>query len=230
MRTKQIPRPSAPWRCSSSAPAARPRRRPRRRRAASTAAQSQAPASAPAEAKTLTVWLMNGSASDDLVKQLNTEFEAAHPGVTVKYEVQQWNGIVSRLNGALAAPQPPDVVETGNTQTANYAAAGALADLTDKRADLGGGTSADSTSRRRGLARRPERLVDLAGQALRGAVLRGHPDRHLQQGPVHRRRHRPGVDHEQGQAHRRGEDAPGRRTRASPTTPASTSRARTGTP
>ena len=37
--------------------------------AASTAAQSQAPASAPAEAKTLTVWLMNGSASDDLVKQ-----------------------------------------------------------------------------------------------------------------------------------------------------------------
>ena len=114
--------------------------------AASTPAQSQAAASQPAEARTLTVWLMNGSASDDLVKQLNTEFEAAHPGVTVKYEVQQWNGIVSRLNGALAAPQPPDVVETGNTQTANYAAAGALMDLTDKRADLGGGSSADSSS------------------------------------------------------------------------------------
>jgi N,N'-diacetylchitobiose transport system substrate-binding protein len=113
--------------------------------AASQPAQS-APASQPAEAKTLTVWLMNGSASDDLVKQLNTEFEAAHPGVTVKYEVQQWNGIVSRLNGALAAPQPPDVVETGNTQTASYAAAGALMDLTDKRADLGGGSSADSSS------------------------------------------------------------------------------------
>jgi N,N'-diacetylchitobiose transport system substrate-binding protein len=104
-------------------------------------AESQA-----AEARTLTVWLMNGSAGDDLVKELNAEFEAAHPGVTVKYEVQQWNGIVSRLNGALAAPQPPDVVETGNTQTANYAAAGALMDITDKRADLGGGTSADSTS------------------------------------------------------------------------------------
>ena len=114
---------------------------------ASTGTASQAPAaSQPAEARTLTVWLMNGSASDDLVKQLNTEFEAAHPGVTVKYEVQQWNGIVSRLNGALAAPQPPDVVETGNTQTANYAAAGALMDVTDKRADLGGGSSADSSS------------------------------------------------------------------------------------
>lgn len=111
------------------------------------ASQSAAPpASAPAEARTLTVWLMNGSAPDDLTKALNTEFQAAHPGVTVKYEVQQWNGIVSRLNGALAAPQPPDIVETGNTQTANYAAAGALMDLTDKRADLGGGSSADSSS------------------------------------------------------------------------------------
>jgi N,N'-diacetylchitobiose transport system substrate-binding protein len=111
-----------------------------------TGASAAPPATAPAEAKTLTVWLMNGSAGDDLVKQLNTEFEAAHPGVKVNYEIQQWDGIVSRLNGALAAPQPPDVVETGNTQTANYAAAGALMDLTDKRADLGGGTSADSTS------------------------------------------------------------------------------------
>jgi N,N'-diacetylchitobiose transport system substrate-binding protein len=116
---------------------------------ATTAAQSTAPsqaASQAAEARTLTVWLMNGSAGDDLIKQLNDEFTAAHPGVTVKYEVQQWNGIVSRLNGALAAPEPPDVVETGNTQTANYAAAGALMDVTDKRADLGGGTSADGSS------------------------------------------------------------------------------------
>jgi len=116
---------------------------------ATAGAQSAAPttaASSAPQAQTLTVWLMNGSASDDLVKQLNTEFEAAHPGVTVKYEVQQWNAIVSRLNGALAAPEPPDVVETGNTQTANYAAAGALMDLTAKRADLGGGTSADGSS------------------------------------------------------------------------------------
>ena len=108
---------------------------------APTTAASTAPT-----ARTLTVWLMNGSAPDDLVKALNTEFEAAHPGVTVKYEVQQWGGIVSRLNGALAAPQPPDVVETGNTQTSAYAAAGALADLTAKRADLGGGSSPDGSS------------------------------------------------------------------------------------
>jgi N,N'-diacetylchitobiose transport system substrate-binding protein len=115
--------------------------------AATSGTASEPPAaSQPAEARTLTVWLMNGSATDDLVNELNAEFEAAHPGVTVKYEVQQWNGIVSRLNGALAAPQPPDVVETGNTQTANYAAAGALADLTDKREDLGGGTSDDGAS------------------------------------------------------------------------------------
>jgi N,N'-diacetylchitobiose transport system substrate-binding protein len=126
--------------CSSGSPSVAP---------PASSGTGSSPSAAPpasAEARTLTVWLMNGSASDDLVKQLNTEFEAAHPGVTVKYEVQQWNGIVSRLNGALAAPQPPDVVETGNTQTANYAAAGALLDVTDKRADLGGGTSGDGSS------------------------------------------------------------------------------------
>ena len=122
--------PSAP---ASTAPGASPTTAP--------PAESQ-----PAEARTLTVWLMNGSASDDLIKELNAEFEAAHPGVTVKYEVQQWNGIVSRLNGALAAPVPPDVVETGNTQTANYAAAGALADITAEREALGGGTSDQADS------------------------------------------------------------------------------------
>jgi N,N'-diacetylchitobiose transport system substrate-binding protein len=124
--------------CTSGSPSVAP--------SAASGASSAPTTAASAEARSLTVWLMNGSASDDLVKQLNTEFEAAHPGVTVKYEIQQWNGIVSRLNGALAAPQPPDVVETGNTQTANYAAAGALMDVTDKRADLGGGTSADGSS------------------------------------------------------------------------------------
>ena len=67
---------------------------------------SSTPAAETPKAKDITVWLMNGSAGDDLIKGLNTEFEAAHPGVTVKYEVQQWNGIVSRLNGV--EPHPPD--------------------------------------------------------------------------------------------------------------------------
>ncbi len=88
--------------------------------------------------KTLTVWLMDGSAPDKLVADLDTEFQAAHAGVTVKYAKQQWNGIQEKLTTALAANNPPDVIELGNTQTAKFASSGALADLSGRVSDLGG--------------------------------------------------------------------------------------------
>jgi N,N'-diacetylchitobiose transport system substrate-binding protein len=117
---------------------------------ATAGSPSQAPsASASIEPTTLTVWLMNGSTGpepSEIVADLNAEYEAAHPGVTVQYQVQQWDGIVDKLTTALASNTPPDVIEMGNTQTAKFAAAGALMDLTDKRQELGGGTSADSSS------------------------------------------------------------------------------------
>jgi len=87
---------------------------------------------------TLTVWLMNGSAPDELVQQINAEFEQAHPGWTVDYQVQQWNGIQDKLTTALASNDPPDVIELGNTQAPKFAAAGALADLDAAKASLGG--------------------------------------------------------------------------------------------
>jgi N,N'-diacetylchitobiose transport system substrate-binding protein len=95
---------------------------------------------------TLTVWLMNGSLNDNTVVQLDTDFQMAHPGWKVNYQVQQWNGIVDKLTTALASNTPPDIIEMGNTQAITFEAAGALADLTSYRADLGGGTSNDSAS------------------------------------------------------------------------------------
>jgi N,N'-diacetylchitobiose transport system substrate-binding protein len=80
---------------------------------------------------TLTVWYMTGSLPDDVAADLKEDFEAAHPGVTVDYQVQQWDGIGEKLTTALAGDQPPDVLEIGNTQVAQYAAAGGLADLSD---------------------------------------------------------------------------------------------------
>ncbi len=112
----------------------------------STTASGSGGASQSAQGKVLTVWLMNGSAPTTLVTTLNTEFRASHPGAVVHYQVQQWDGIVEKLTNALASDDPPDVIEMGNTQTAKFAQSGALMDLTDKRADLGGGTSADSSS------------------------------------------------------------------------------------
>jgi uncharacterized protein (DUF885 family) len=87
--------------------------------------------------KTLTVWLMDGSAPDQLVSDLNKEFQAAHQGVTVNYQVQKWDGILDKLTTALASNAPPDVIELGNTQAANFSSSGALRDLSDKAADLG---------------------------------------------------------------------------------------------
>jgi N,N'-diacetylchitobiose transport system substrate-binding protein len=93
-----------------------------------------APASETPEAaapSTLTVWYMTGSLPDDVAAQLKKDFEGTHPGVTVEYQVQQWDGIGEKLTTALAGDQPPDVLEIGNTQVAQYAAAGGLTDLSD---------------------------------------------------------------------------------------------------
>ncbi|WP_033287864.1 sugar ABC transporter substrate-binding protein [Amycolatopsis jejuensis] len=87
---------------------------------------------------TLTVWLMTGSAPDGLTAGLNKEFEAAHPGVKVDYQIQQWNGIQQKLTTALASNTPPDVIEVGNTQTPAFAAQGVLQDLSGDVGNLNG--------------------------------------------------------------------------------------------
>lgn len=78
----------------------------------------------------LTVWLMDGSAPKGWAEALNAEFTKAHPGWTINYQIQEWDGIVAKLNKALSSSSPPDVVELGNTQAVSYAEAGELADLT----------------------------------------------------------------------------------------------------
>ena len=96
------------------------------------------PAAQPSQAKDITVWLMNGSAPDAVIKAVNADFTAAHPGTTVKIEIQQWDGIQEKTTTALAGNNPPDVLEIGNTLVSKFAESGGLADLTDKSADLGG--------------------------------------------------------------------------------------------
>jgi N,N'-diacetylchitobiose transport system substrate-binding protein len=81
---------------------------------------------------TLNVWLMKDSAPDALVTQINNEFHTAHPNVTVKTQILQWDGRDVKWKTALAADNPPDVLEMGNTDVLSYAASGALADLTGK--------------------------------------------------------------------------------------------------
>jgi N,N'-diacetylchitobiose transport system substrate-binding protein len=129
--------------CSSSSATPSPTAVAPRANASATAAPTATPTPTPG---TLTVWLMNGSLNDNTVVQLDTDFQMAHPGWKVNYQVQQWNGIVDKLTTALASDNPPDVIEMGNTQAITFEAAGLLSDLTSQRAALGGGTSNDSAS------------------------------------------------------------------------------------
>lgn len=81
---------------------------------------------------TLTVWLMAGSAPTGWAEALNAEFQKDHPGWKVNYQIQQWNGIVAKLNKALSSSSPPDVVELGNTDAVSFAQAAELEDVTSK--------------------------------------------------------------------------------------------------
>ena len=85
---------------------------------------------------TLTVWLMNGSAPQTVIDEVNADFKVKYPNVTVKVEIQQWGDIGTKLDTAFGGSTPPDVVELGNTLVAKYAAAGALEDITGKKASF----------------------------------------------------------------------------------------------
>ncbi len=87
----------------------------------------------------LRVWFMKDSVSDTAMDWLKTTFEQQNPGSTLTYEIQVWDGIVPKLQTSLAsADSTPDIIELGNTQAPTFCAVGALEDLSDIKADLGG--------------------------------------------------------------------------------------------
>nr|WP_269810817.1 extracellular solute-binding protein [Kineosporia rhizophila] len=73
-----------------------------------------------------------------MVDYAKAEFEKANPGSKLEFERQQWTGIVEKLTTSLSSSDSPDVVELGNTQAQAFEAAGALYDISDKKAELGG--------------------------------------------------------------------------------------------
>jgi N,N'-diacetylchitobiose transport system substrate-binding protein len=90
------------------------------------------------DGETIRLWLNGGDTPDALVEYAVTEFNKVHPDVEVAFERQQWTGIVEKLTTALSGSDSPDVVEFGNTQAQSFEAAGAVADLTEHREELGG--------------------------------------------------------------------------------------------
>ncbi len=93
-------------------------------------------ASTPAK---LRVWFMKDSVSDKAQKWLTDEFAKKFPGSSLVIEQQDFDGIVPKLQTALASPEStPDLIELGNTQAPTFCAVGALADLSDLKSELGG--------------------------------------------------------------------------------------------
>jgi N,N'-diacetylchitobiose transport system substrate-binding protein len=112
---------------------------------AGCAPTQSAPAGAGGDEKTGTVrvWLFdeaNRAPKEAAVNEAITEFKAAHQGVEVDVQWVPVEGRADKFSGAFTDPaSAPDVAEFGNTDVSNYAATGALADLTGDLAAWGEG-------------------------------------------------------------------------------------------
>ncbi|MGW8066147.1 extracellular solute-binding protein [Streptomyces ziwulingensis] len=84
------------------------------------------------ERRTVTLWLMKDSASQDFLRRFTDEFEREHPDLGLDVRIQEWTGIGDKVQAALEADgtDGPDVIEVGNTQVPAYAEGGRLQDLT----------------------------------------------------------------------------------------------------
>ncbi|GGL64987.1 lipoprotein [Streptomyces fumigatiscleroticus] len=85
-----------------------------------------------AERRTVTVWLMKDSASQEFLRRFTEEFERDHPDLDLDLRIQEWTGVGPKVQAALEADgaDGPDVIEVGNTQVPQYAAGDKLLDLT----------------------------------------------------------------------------------------------------
>lgn len=87
----------------------------------------------------LTVWVM-GTAQKPIEKHFDTveeRYQQDHPGTKVEVEFIPWPDAQQSINNALAGGDAPDVLEVGNDQVANWAAQGAVMDITSRTADWG---------------------------------------------------------------------------------------------
>ncbi|WP_030219871.1 extracellular solute-binding protein [Streptomyces bikiniensis] len=88
--------------------------------------------------KTVNIWLMRDSASEDFVERFKKAYEEEHDGVELRFTIQEWTGIGKKVTEAIVGPGGPDVIEVGNTQVAQYADTDKLYDLTlESVRDLG---------------------------------------------------------------------------------------------
>ncbi|GAA3633931.1 extracellular solute-binding protein [Kineosporia mesophila] len=90
------------------------------------------------DGKTLTIWTMNGDYTAETIAAINAEFTKV-TGAQVDVQIQEWDGITTKISTALSTANTPDVLDLGNTQVASFSANGGLVDVTPYKADLAQG-------------------------------------------------------------------------------------------
>ncbi len=113
--------PAAP--AATEAPAA-----PAATEAPAAPAATEAPA-APAAGTTLKIYLLDYTPAtiEWLKSDINTAFEAAHPGVKVEITEGSWSGWDTTFSGFFAAGEGPDIINLGSEMNTLYGAS--LADM-----------------------------------------------------------------------------------------------------
>ncbi|MEU9294292.1 extracellular solute-binding protein [Streptomyces sp. NPDC048266] len=90
------------------------------------------------QTKTVDIWLMRDSVSEDFLTRFTEAYEEEHDGVDLQVTIQEWTGIGKKVTEAIQGGGGPDVIEVGNTQVAQYADTEKLFDLTlESVRDLG---------------------------------------------------------------------------------------------
>ncbi|CAL9356303.1 Diacetylchitobiose binding protein DasA [Streptomyces sp. enrichment culture] len=90
------------------------------------------PGNAAPERRTVVVWLMKDSASQEFLDRFTEQFERTHGDLDLDIRIQEWTGIGEKVQAALDSDDAdaPDVIEVGNTQVPQYIEGGGLLDLT----------------------------------------------------------------------------------------------------
>ncbi|MCX2184526.1 extracellular solute-binding protein [Streptomyces sp. SKN60] len=90
------------------------------------------------QTRTVNLWLMRDSVSDDFLQRFTEAYEAEHDDIELEVTVQEWTGIGKKVTEAITGEGGPDIIEVGNTQVAQYADTDKLYDLTlESVRDLG---------------------------------------------------------------------------------------------
>ncbi len=86
------------------------------------------------EEVTLEFWEL--SVGEELMRSLLDKFERQHPGVDVRFQQLSWDFGLDKVITAIAAGNPPDLVELGTDWVPQFSSSGVLQDITEEVAPI----------------------------------------------------------------------------------------------